>query len=134
MAHNLSSKVYNFTNLEHVDAGDPQTTDLDSFVEREEKIETRKELLIEEAKLVQQKQVKCAMSPPGRYDHEDDNNDDDIITVKYLPLKISTSKDEKQKEVEEEEKNGAVDGDESGFNRIEGVSFIYFCQVKEREA
>lgn len=127
MAYNLDSK-YTANLDQNVDTRDPKTTDLDSYTEQEEKIVTKKELFIDKRKwLSEGAQVRNAMSSSLFNDHYEDNKDD-IITVKYLPLKVSTAKDVKQKEKVSEEEEEEVDEDEDDelkFDRIIEVSLIY---------
>lgn len=85
MAHNLKGDVCKFAVLEHVDTGDPRTTDLDSIVmeEEEEKDMEKKRVITEEheesSELVERvnRKEKVWMCDPDK---------DDLITVKYLPL------------------------------------------------
>lgn len=94
MAHELG-QVCKFSNLEDVDTGDPKITDLDCVIEEEEEktvktITTRREeISLEEFETIQrrkrqQEQATCSMSSSSP--SKEDENEDDIKTVKYLPL------------------------------------------------
>lgn len=123
--HKMDGKFSKFTaNPKYDDTGDPKTTDLDLCIEQDERIVKKEELLIERNRLTEKTQVKCAMSSSPFNDHEDSK--DDIITVKYLPLSVSTAKDVKQKEEGEKGEEDDVDeDDESRFNKIFRVSLTY---------
>lgn len=89
MAHNLKGDVCKFAVLEHIDTGDPRTTDLDLVVMEEEEEENmeKKRVIVEEhresSELVERvsKKEKVWMC---------DSDKDDLITVKYLPLPKSS--------------------------------------------
>lgn len=79
MAHNLTGDVKKFTVLEHLDTGDPKTTDLDRIIEGDE--------LNEEA---QAKRIDLRQDGEKSENLSSSSDKEDIITVKYLPFKMST--------------------------------------------
>lgn len=96
MAHYLAGDVRNFTLLEHLDTGDPITTDLDQVIEEEHEIidRTSREKTIKREIILGNEITDTRRNESAREASSSgsDLDKDDIITVKYLPLNLPPGK------------------------------------------
>lgn len=83
-AHKLEGDVSKFAVLDHIDTGEPKTTDLDSIAEEVREV----------GESISEKSMRHGEPTSGKMDRED------IVTVKYLPIKMSpqTESDEEATE------------------------------------
>lgn len=104
MAHNLTGDICKFNVLEHLDPGDPKITDLDQVIEENEEEEdkldtsvssTKKttitsssEVLVEECYRERRGEEQSDRRWSGNKMWDSNQDKDDVITVKYLPLKM----------------------------------------------
>lgn len=101
MAHNLDGDVGKFSNLEHIDTGRPRTTNLDELIALKE----------EEVERVERKCEASSQQVANRSAELKDRMErEDIVTVKYLPIKMSplTSLMAHEEAEKEEEKSSKI--------------------------